>query len=566
MVTIPELTDSRRLTGANLYWDLPAAIIDCSADAPLSEFINSWERAASQLLDCVGHGGEQLTHRAFEGGASLLISAPVDALYSMCELNEAAFAAAVHAVENGPPPDLDSEASRLAELFREEANPALLALQQAAREHQAPFLWDDDHVSVGFGATAKVWTPHTLPGPADVDWDAAGDVPVALITGTNGKSTTVRMAAAIIAAAGKCAGLTSTDWIRVGETILDTGDYSGTGGARTLLRHPDTELAVLETARGGLLRRGLAVESAAAAVITNVAADHLGDYGINSVPELIEAKFIVRRALPAGAPLILNADDPGMVDFAARLDNTLLWFSLDPDNPVVTAHLARGGQAAVLRHGWLELMQGETAKAIITSSQIPACLDGAARHNIRNALAAMALCHVLGFEDADLRAGLASFQGDEKDNPGRSNWFEKDGVRILVDFAHNEHGVLALADMLSRLPAERRVLLMSQAGDRLDRDITDMIRAGCQIEPDRMLICELPGYERGRDEGEVPALIREAAIDAGISPADIEVFPSPREAVSAALGNAQPGDLLVLLVLTQREEALGLIDEFLRQA
>jgi len=559
----PELTDSRRLTGANLYWDLPAAVIDCRSKGPLDGFIFAWEAAARNLLTAVGHAGQRLTHRVFEGGASLLISAPIDALYSMCELNEVAFACAQAKAGHGTrAPDLAAEAHRLRVLFAEEANPPLLVLQRTAHEHGVPFLWDDDAVSIGYGASARVWTPRALPDPGAVDWAAAHDIPVALVTGTNGKSTTVRMAAAIAAAAGRTAGLTSTDWIRVGETILDTGDYSGTGGARALLRHPETELAVLETARGGLLRRGLGVDHASAAVITNVAADHLGEYGINTVPELVAAKFIVRRALHGDAPLILNAEDSGIVEFATGLEQRKFWFSLDPDREPVRTHVLSGGSAAVLQDGRLVLVDGPGQQAVIDVAEIPATLGGAARHNVRNALAAMALCHVLGIDTRHLRAGLAAFRGDEHDNPGRSNWFERDGIRILVDFAHNPHGMRALAEMLAPLPAQRRVMLLSQAGDRFDDDIRELTTVACGMQPDRLLICDLPGYERGREPGAVPAVIRQAALDAGVPRNAVEYLPTPRAAVAAALADARPGDLLILLTLTQREEILQLIHAF----
>lgn len=557
-----ELEDSRRLTGANLFWDLPAAIIDARVGGDPAPFVEYWSQAARRLLNAVGRSSEQLTHRVFEGGISLLISAPIDVLYSMCELNEAAFYNALAETGYADLPDEEQQLARLQRLFEEEANPRLLALQQAAHEHEVPFLWDDDEVSVGYGKTALVWTPDSLPEPGGIQWSSIGTVPLALITGTNGKSTTVRMSASILAASGLEAGLTSTDWIRIGDTILDTGDYSGTGGARTLMRHPQTQVAVLETARGGLLRRGLGVERAAAALITNVDADHLGEYGINTVPELIEAKFIVRRALGRDAPLILNADDEGMVHYARGLECKLAWFSLDHANPVISEHTARGGMAAVLNGTDLELIENGRSRKIITVDEVPATLGGAARHNIQNALSAMALCTVLGAPDRAIREGLASFSGDEHDNPGRGNWFRKDDIRILVDFAHNVHGMNALAEMVLALPAKRRILMMGQAGDRLDRDIAELAQAACRLEPELIMPCELPGYQRGRADHEVPELIRKAAIDYGIPAEKITCFGAPKEAARHALDQAKDGDMMVFLALTEREEVLEMVHRF----
>lgn len=562
-----ELTDSRRLTGANLYWEQPSAIIDVSIQGEPREIIAAWEKAAREWLDPVGYPEQKTCFRVYDGGASLLISAPIDVLYSMCELNETAWASAVAALTGAASPDPGEEIPRLMRLFDEERNPALLALQEAARSHGVPFLWDDDEVSVGYGRSTLVWTPDALPSPGEVDWSVPKSIPVAMVTGTNGKSTTVRMTAAIMTAAGYRAGLTSTDFIRVGDRVIDSGDYSGTGGARMLMRQNDVEMAVLEVARGGLLRRGLGLEKADVSVVTNVAADHLGDYGINSVPELIPAKFIVSKALHGDAPLVLNADDQGMVDYAAGLHHTIIWFSLDSAHPVLEESMAGGGTVCFLENNWIVIAQGSQAQQIVPVEEIPATMSGIVRYNISNAMAATCIAVSLGLPAQAIRSGLAVFRGDEHDNPGRGNWFEQkvDGgtVKILVDFAHNEHGMKALADAVRQVPAERVILLMGQAGDRLDEDIADLVRAACSVWPAQLLVAELPGYERGREPHEVPQLIRQEAIRYGIPEDAIEMFPSPGEATAEALARARPGDLLVLLALTQRKEALALVHEYL---
>ena len=202
---------------------------------------------------------------------------------------------------------------------------------------------------------------------------------------------------------------------------------------------------------------------------------------------------------------------------------------------------------------------------MVEVGQIPSALGGIVRHNLSNALAAMSIALALGIEDAAIRNGLAAFRGDERDNPGRGNWFEHrrpDGlVRILVDFAHNEHGMRALAEAVRGVGSDRVILLMGQAGDRSDEDIAALVRAGCSMRPDRLLVSELPGYERGREPFTVPRLIRRDALDCGLAEEQIEIFPEPREATRHALDQARGGDLLVLLALTQRQEALALVHE-----
>jgi cyanophycin synthetase len=379
------------------------------------------------------------------------------------------------------------------------------------------------------------------------------------------------MAAAIMEAGGFRAGLTSTDFIRVADRVIDRGDYSGTGGARLLLRQPDVEMAVLEVARGGLLRRGLGVERADVALITNVADDHLGEYGIHSVAELMQAKFIVSRALASGDTLVLNADDAGMAAYAGSLEAdlaaTIAWFSMEADNPTVRKALDAGGGACFVEDGWLVAAEGARRRPVAPLQEVPATLGGIVRHNVANALGAMSIALAFGIDDRSIGAGLAAFRGDERDNPGRGNWFEHriEGgtIRILVDFAHNAHGMQALADTVRRVPAERVALLIGQAGDRSDRDIADLVAAACGMRPDRLLVAELPGYERGRQPFEVPELIRRDAIACGLTAECIEIFDGPREATRSALQRARPGDLLVLLALTQRQEALALIREFI---
>jgi len=558
-----ELLDSRRLTGPNLFWDWPGAILDISIDdIPSGLVIAAWSEEVTRLMDAMGWCADNICSREYQGGASLVINAPIDVLYAACELNEEALSRAVAWLSAETLPDLGQAIERLSKQAAEESKPDLLALQEAAIRHQVPFLWDDDEVSVGFGKTAQVWPADQLPAVETIDWQDVGTIPLGIVTGTNGKSTTVRLAASILAAEGLRAGITSTDYIRVGEEILDRGDYSGPGGARLLLRHPKSEIVVLEVARGGLLRRGIGVEHADAALVTNIAADHLGDYGINTVEEMAEAKFIVRRALSVHSPLILNADDSESVGMAAKLSSRITWFGLDADKPVLQAHLQNQGSAAYLFGGWLVLAEGGKARKIVQARDIPVTFGGVARYNISNALAAMALCHVLGVSDQALATGLKAFSGDADVNPGRGNLFEKNGIRIFLDFAHNEHGIKAISETIRAFKANRNIVLMGQAGDRQDKDIADLVHAVCEMKPDELLVCELPGYERGRLTGVVPGMIRELAIGEGVPEQAVVLFSSPLEGVRKALADARSGDCLVLLALSQRDEVLALVREF----
>ncbi len=558
-----ELLDSRRLTGPNLYSNQPGAILDIAVDdIAVTELITAWGTEVQSLMEAVGWPAENICSRVFDGGVSLVINAPIDVLYSACELNELAFNRATAVLAEQSPLDIRESLPDLLAGIAKEANPALLALQGAAARFGLPFLWDDDAVSVGYGKNSLTWPVDDIPAVDTLNWQAVTAVPLGIVTGTNGKSTTVRLASSILSAAGLSAGITSTDYIRVGEEILDRGDYSGPGGARTLLRHPRSEAVVLEVARGGLLRRGIGVEHADAALITNIAVDHLGEYGINSVAEMAEVKFIVRRALGADAPLILNADDEDSVRLAATIDNRVIWFGLDAAHPVLKAQLEKQGTAAYLSEGWLELTESGQRRRIVAAKDIPITFGGVARYNISNALGAMLLCRVLGADDRALAQGLMAFSGDAGVNPGRGNLFEKNGVRVFLDFAHNEHGIRAVSDTVRAFQARRLLVLIGQAGDRTDQEIANLVNAACNLNPSRLLVCDLPGYERGRQPGKVAEMIRDYALEEGLPEQAVTLFGNPLDGVRQALKEAVKGDCVVLLAPSQRDEVLTLIRSF----
>ncbi|MFL5516840.1 MAG: Mur ligase family protein, partial [Gemmatimonadales bacterium] len=500
--------DSRRLTGPGLLLDGPGAILEIQLDeSKRGAALAAWRRAARRMLDQVGWAGETLATRTFRGGASLALSAPADALYAATDLNEWAWATAAAEIRGAPGPDFAAAAERLRAAIQKERCPALLALREAARARGLTFLSDEDGVSVGAGTGALLWPLDRLPDPASVDWGRAHEIPTALVTGSNGKTTVVRLLAAMVAETGRVTGTTSTDAVTVGGAPIAEGDYSGPEGARMLLRRPEVEAAILETARGGLLRRGLTIERADVAVITNIADDHLGEYGIQDLGALAEAKLLVARAVGPEGGVVLNADDPILVGAAASVRAPIVWFSLEPDRAGVAEHLRAAGGAAICVDGDLVLAVGVTRRIVAAVSEIPLTLHGAAWHNVANALAAMAAAHVLGVPVDAVGRVLRRFGLADRDNPGRANVLEQGGVQVIVDFAHNPHGMAALVRMAASFPARRRLLLLGQAGDRSDADLRGLARAAAAFRPDRIVLKEMEHYRRGRQPGEVSAVL-----------------------------------------------------------
>ena len=549
--------DSRRLTGPSLVLDRPGAVIDLEVDpAGRGNAIGAWRDALARLLAEVGWSGESVQVRSFGAGVSLGFTAPPDTLYSATDLNDSAWAAAEAALDGRRPPDLGGEIERLRAAVAAERNPALLALREAARSRGVSFLHGEEQVSVGSGRGVQVWPDHALPATSDVDWSAVHDIPTALVTGSNGKTTVVRLLAAMAAATGRVAGLTSTDGVRVGGRTVGQGDFAGPSGARLLLRQRDVEVAVLETARGGLLRRGLAVGRADAAIVTNVADDHLGEFGVETLEALAETKLLVARVIGAGGRLVLNADDPVLVAAAARLQAPLAWFSLDPTHPM----LAAGTAAATVEHATVILREGGAGEAIAQVNEIPLALGGAALHNVGNLLAALAAAGRLGVTAEAARDTLRRFGRDPSDNPGRANLLELGGVRVLVDYAHNPHGFRALAGMTASIPAGRRLVLLGQAGDRSDAAIRELAAAALALQPDHVIVKEMERYLRGRAPGEVSGLLAAEFRRLGLPPDRVSAGRSETEAVREALAWARPGDLLVLAVHQDREEVVGLLE------
>jgi cyanophycin synthetase len=542
-----EFIDARRLTGFNAVFDKIGSVLDvaCTPDEA-EQLIPVWADNVGRMLEALDWPSAEFAFRRLEGGISLAYSAPIDQLYAASEINEWAWAASAFELgASDDEPDFDEALAALQKSAAEEANVELMWLIDEAAAHGKTLLWDDDEVSVGLGRHSRTWPIREIPDV--LDWDSFEDVPIGIVTGTNGKTTSVRFAKHILRAAGHNVGVSSTDWIAVNERIIDRDDWSGPGGARAVLREQDVDAAILETARGGLLRRGLGVEQADAALITNISEDHLGDFGSRNLDELLDIKWVISHAVRSGGKLVLNADDERLVAKSGEFDGEIVWFSLDAANPVVAPHTESGGVAFVLDDGDLARVCGRDRQVICSAGDIPLALGGAARHNVANALAAAALTACMGVSLPDVATGLTTMQQDE--NPGRCNIYALNGFRILIDFAHNPAAMSALFDMARAIPAARRVLCFGQAGDRTDALIRELARDAWAIGLDRVVVSELPKYHRGREHGDVFALIRDELLKGGATDEQIHHFEEELESLEDAIGWAEPGDLVIMLAL-----------------
>jgi UDP-N-acetylmuramyl tripeptide synthase len=551
--------DARRLTGPSILFDSHGAILDVACTTAEAErLIPVWESHVRKVLAEIGWDDSEFASVILKGGVSMAFTAPVDALYAASGINEWAWAACDHELNGAEAVDFEAALSNTRRAIEEEANPELIRLERLAAEKGVSFLWDDDEVSLGLGCHSTTWPVRELPDPGSLDWTAFRDIPTGLVTGTNGKTTTVRLAAHILRAAGHSDGMSSTDYIAVRGAAIDRDDWSGPGGARNVLRHASVDAAILETARGGLLRRGLGVYKADAAVITNIGRDHLGDFGSRSRAELMDIKWIVSRVVRDAGTLILNADDWRLEKRAANYPGALIWFSLDPQNRTVSEHIGKGGTAFVLDGDDLVKISGAERDFICAAADIPITLGGIARHNSANALAAAALTCCMGVEMDDIRNGLRTMTQDE--NPGRCNVFDVNGFKVIIDFAHNPQAIDALLDMAAGMDADRKVLCFAQAGDRPDDLIRELARNAWEKGLDRVIVSELANYYRGREPGEVFGLIKDELLACGAREDQVEHNDEEIESFESALAWAKRGDVVIMLALERSPELYARIE------
>ena len=563
-----ELLDARRLTGPSLLTRGPGAIAEIrfASPADADRGIALLQRKADLLLGAFGRPPlalRRFVDRDGREGVAIAFEAPVDALYTAVDALERIFVRAAARLAGREPPPLADDLAAIDEARARERRLDLLALVVAAEARGLPVLVDDERCSLGHGARSLTWPLDQIPPAAAVPWAALGAIPIALITGTNGKTTCSRLLARIARHAGRHPGNTTTDGIAVDEVLVEPGDWTGPGAARLVLRRPDVDLAVLETARGGILRRGLAPHRVDAALITNVSADHLGEYGIHDLDTMAQVKAVVATVVHPTGRVVLGAESPPLCRLPRRFPAPIVWFALSPDQPTLAAHRRIGGEAWYVAEGHLVRAYGDREEPLMPVADVPITFSGAARYNVQNALAAAALAAALGLPRPAIIAGLASFTPTARDNPGRINLYDLGGVRLLLDFAHNPEGIAALADLVAALrrptPTGRLLITLGIAGDRSDDDLHAVAAAVLALAPDHIIVREQPHYLRGRPLGEVPALLRRAFLDRGHPPTALAHADDELPALEAALAWARPGDLLLDLVHTEREAVRALL-------
>jgi len=384
-----------------------------------------------------------------------------------------------------------------------------------------------------------------------------GRIPVIAVTGTNGKTTTVRLAAHLLKAQGLRVGMTNTDGVYVNGRQTDSGDCSGPRSARNVLMHPDVDAAVFETARGGLLREGLAFDRCQVAVVTNLGAgDHLGLNYITTLEDLSVLKRVIVLNVDPKGMAVLNANDPAVVAMARHCPGDVTFFALDANHPVLATHRAQGKRVVFVEDGAIVAQKGKQVFRI-PLSQVPLTRQGQIGFQTENVLAAVGAAWAVDVHWVAIAQGLATFISDIQGVPGRFNLFDYKGATLIADYGHNPDAIQALVQAVENMPANKRVVVISGAGDRRDQDIRDQTQILGKAFDEVLLYQD--ACQRGREDGEVIGLLREG-LQGALRTTHVQDIQGEFNAIDTALSRLSPGDLCLILI-DQVEEALAYITE-----
>ena len=561
-----------------MFFVSTGAVLDVVRAALDDALIAAWRGRVAKAGAHLGWGRTRSVARRHAGGVLLAIEAPIDQLLLATEVNEwalsaalvdrdphkwAGLQAALIAAAQGDDPDaalpaslapiLDEHAAlaRFAQLSSLEANAKLRALIETAAGKSLPTFTDDTEFTIGAGAGSRSFALSHLPKVDEVPWSELADIPTAVVTGSNGKTTTVRLIAACARARGWQAGYNCTDGVFIGDEPLATGDYSGPAGARLVMRDRRTEAAVLEVARGGILRRGVAVARADVAVITNISSDHFGEYGIDDLQGLTDVKLSVAAVVAGNGTLVLNADDSLLRMRSPELAKNrsgglgLAWFALDADHPHLIQHRELGGSTCGVRAGRLLLHRANSEYDLGAVSAMPLSIGGIAAYNIANLAAAALAAIALQIPAVAIASVFARFGERIADNPGRMMRFEFKGAQVLIDYAHNPDGLRGFLSVAARFRGAGRLgLLLGHAGNRKDADIADLARAAAEFKPDLIVVKEDEAHLRGRAPGEIPRIIHDELLRLGFEESALPIRDNEIDAARHALEWARPGDIL----------------------
>jgi cyanophycin synthetase len=367
-------------------------------------------------------------------------------------------------------------------------------------------------------------------------------IPIVSVTGTNGKTTTTRLIAHTLSLKGHNVGMTTTGGIYVNNNCIHKGDTTGYLSAMTLLTNKEIDAIVLETARGGIIKKGLAYDLADVAVITNITEDHLGLDGINTLDDLANVKSLVGEAVKSNGYVVLNADDKMSKTIVERMKSKIIFFSMNKENDLLRENINKGGYGIYPENGYIYVEKHGNAVPLGKINNISITIKGKLKYNIENSMAACAALIGIGVDNATIRKGLTSFQSNEEQNPGRFNMYSVNGATVILDYGHNIEGYKAVLEGANSIKHKRFIGIIGVPGDRLDSNVLQVANiAGSYFD---YIYIKEDEDKRGRKPGEIAKLLEKGVIRSGCT--DYEIVLNEAEALEKAIDNSRPGDLIII--------------------
>lgn len=537
-----DLVELRFLDGPNVYFPRPAVKVTLKADGWLALPQGRVEAALSRtgVQGRAGKPGSDQRRRTIARLAARLT------------VRLAAVSGVRLAVRGRAGPEPDQVV--VAFPWRGRAAAEALGLEVAPLLHEVGGRRSYERMLAEAGARLRAIEPGDGPVVPDPD------IPVVSVTGTNGKTTIVRLLAHLVRSAGRTVAYSSTDGVYRGDgELVEAGDYSGFGGAaRALAQHPD--VAVLETARGGILLRGIGVMHNDVAVVTNVTEDHLDLHGIRTLDQLAEVKATITRITRADGWDVLNADDARVLSMRRGSTGRPWLCSMDPQHPAVRDVLAEGGRATVPLDGSLTVLEGSSSRPLVALLNVLVTIAGISSHNVMNAMQAASAALGIGIPERAVVRGLKTFVTDPERNPGRANLLELDGRVLVIDYAHNEAGMIGLTEILGglRRPGREIWIVICAAGDRTDKILHDFAYRAARGS-DHLAVAELLRYLRGRDREDTVMRLVAGARDG--SAAEVDVYADELAGLRGVLSRSVRGDVIGVTALGMRPEIFAWLGE-----
>lgn len=550
MTNIPKLPEGRstRLFGANLFFDEPGSVLDVPVSDHQDELVKLWFLELHRVLPVIGWESDYKTgSKTYSKGIRFAVSAHFDLLWAATDLVEYIWLSVRHKFDFGEFLSLEKAKSHMLPIIDKYTNLVYRKVYAEAHRRKLNVFEDGASVAIGSGKYSYIVALEQL-SYDDIPWDSIREVPAVLVTGTNGKTTTVRLTRFICKTANKIVGYCSSDWIMIGDEIIEKGDLSGPSGNQGVMMNQNVEVAVLEVARGGLLRRGILTNFVCAATVTNVSEDHMNEDGVDTLEELAQAKALVYKAVAADGYAVINLDDELMRKNSKILTVKKIYITKDINNPNYASYLADATYVCYTKNGAFYWRDKENDQLVSTFVDTPITVNGHALHNVENALHSIALSFTLGNSIEHIGKALRQYENTAENNQGRANVFKYNGGKIIVDFAHNAAGFEAMINLVRSYVADggRLGVLLGNTGNRMNLTdkITDAVIKG---KPDFVVIKELTTYLRGTEPGELVRKMQEMLIAKGMDGKHIQQVDNEFDALDVVLSFVKDGDAFLFI-------------------